>query len=195
MIRRYSQMHRTYKYSQHSWIIWPIWLNCCVFVYEISGCGFESCCNHLNLRFCAFFEKGVPWHSANYRVWIHSEMRTWNDMNIQFKAPFRWILTTQLNHLANLDKWLSVRLWTKWLWVRVLLQSLKLQISGLNWARSFLTFQGTIKCGSTLKCIRDMIRTYNQIHGTDRSSHDSAIILPIWLNGWVLAYELTGCWF
>ena len=38
-------------------------------------------------------------------------------------------------------KWLSVRLWTKWLWVRVPLQSLKLQISRLFWARSSLTFR------------------------------------------------------
>ena len=26
-VRTYSQMHRTYKYSQHSSIIWPVWLN------------------------------------------------------------------------------------------------------------------------------------------------------------------------
>ena len=38
-------MHRTDKYSQHSWIIWPVWLNCSVFVYELSGCGFESRCS------------------------------------------------------------------------------------------------------------------------------------------------------
>ena len=33
-----------------------------------------------------------------------------------------------LNHLAKLAKWLSVRLWTKWLWVRVQLQSIKASI-------------------------------------------------------------------
>ena len=37
-------MHRTDKYSQHSSIIWPVWLNGSVFVYELSGCGFESRC-------------------------------------------------------------------------------------------------------------------------------------------------------
>ena len=31
----YSQMHRTDKYSQHSSIIWPVWLNGWVFVYEL----------------------------------------------------------------------------------------------------------------------------------------------------------------
>ena len=50
-------MHRTDKYSQHSSIIWPVWLNGLVFVYELSGCGFESSCSHLNFRFHAYFEQ------------------------------------------------------------------------------------------------------------------------------------------
>ena len=54
-----------------------------VFVYELSGCGFESRCSHLNFRFRACSEQGVPWHSGNYRVWIRSETRTWHDNNIQ----------------------------------------------------------------------------------------------------------------
>ena len=33
-------------------------------------------------------------------------------------------LPTQPNHFASLAKWLTARLWTKWLWVRVQLQSL-----------------------------------------------------------------------
>ena len=67
----------------HSSIIWPVWLNGWVFIYELSGCGFKSRCNHLNFRFRACFEQGVPSHSGNYRVWIHSETRTWYDKNIQ----------------------------------------------------------------------------------------------------------------
>ena len=53
------------------------------FVNELSGCGFKSRCSHLNLRFLACFVQGVPWHSGNYRVWIHSEACTWRDKNIQ----------------------------------------------------------------------------------------------------------------
>ena len=83
LIRTYSQMHCTDKYSQHSSIIWPVWPNGWVFVYELNGCGFESRCSHLNFGFRACFEQGVPWHSGNYRVWIHSETRTWHDKNIQ----------------------------------------------------------------------------------------------------------------
>ena len=61
----------------------PVWLNGWVFAHELSGSGFESSCSHLNFRFRACFEQGVPWHSGNYRVWIHSETRTWHDKNMQ----------------------------------------------------------------------------------------------------------------
>ena len=76
--------------------IWPVWLNGWVFIYELCGCGFESRCSHVNFRYDACFEQGVPWHSGKYRVWIHSETRTWNYKNIQsivFKAEaeaFSW---------------------------------------------------------------------------------------------------------
>ena len=43
---------------------------------ELSGWGFEFYCCHLNFRYRACFEKGVPYHSVNYRVQIHSETRT-----------------------------------------------------------------------------------------------------------------------
>ena len=48
MIIAYIQMHRTNTYSQHSPIIWPVWLNGWVLVHELNSCGFESCCFHLN---------------------------------------------------------------------------------------------------------------------------------------------------
>ena len=37
-------------------------LNGWVFVFEISGCGIEidSCCSHLNFRYCACFEQWAP---------------------------------------------------------------------------------------------------------------------------------------
>ena len=46
----------------------PVWLTGWVFIYELSGCGFESSCSHLNFRFRACFKQEVPWHSDNYRV-------------------------------------------------------------------------------------------------------------------------------
>ena len=46
-------------------------------------------CSHLSFRFYTCFEQGIPWHSGNYRVWINSETRTWDDKNIQSNAPYR----------------------------------------------------------------------------------------------------------
>ena len=64
MTRTCSQLHCTDKYSEHNSIIWPVWLNGWVFNDELSGSGFESSCSHLNFRFRACFEQGVPWHST-----------------------------------------------------------------------------------------------------------------------------------
>ena len=83
MTRIYSQMHRTDRYSEHSSIIkkkeWPAWPNGWVFVYKLSGSGFECSCSYLNFRFCSCLKQEVPLHSGNYRVGIHSETRTWHD--------------------------------------------------------------------------------------------------------------------
>ena len=68
MITKYSQKHYTDEYSQHSSMIWPIWLNSWVFVYKLSGYGLKSRCYHLNFRYNACFEQGVPRHWGNYRV-------------------------------------------------------------------------------------------------------------------------------
>ena len=81
------------------------------------------------------------------QTYKHTIIQTCNHTNIQSyksiqsNALYRSVLTTQLTNLASLAKWLSVHLRTKWLWVRVLLQSLKLQISRLFRARSCLTFR------------------------------------------------------
>ena len=58
--------------------------------------------------------------------------------------------------------WLSVRLRTKWLWVRIPLLSLNFQIWGLLLAKSFLTFRQSTECWFTLKLVRDMIITDSQ---------------------------------
>ena len=55
-------------------------------------------------------------------------------------------------------------------------------------SKEFLDLQTTIGCGLTLKRVRGMIRTYSQMHRTDK-------IWLVWLNGWVSVYELTGCGF
>ena len=67
---------------------------------------------------------------------------------------------------ASLAKYLSVRLRTQWLWVRIPLLSPKLQIWLLLRARSSLTFRQTIECGFTLKLVPDMIITYSNFYIT-----------------------------
>ena len=62
MVRALSQMHRIDKYSQYSLIIWSVWPNGWVFVYELTGCRFEFHCSDLNFRCRACFEQRVPWH-------------------------------------------------------------------------------------------------------------------------------------
>ena len=64
------------------------------------GSGLESSCIHLNFKFRACFEQGIPWHSGNYRVWIHSETCTCLGKSIQshiddffFQSPSCWFIS------------------------------------------------------------------------------------------------------
>ena len=116
-------------------------------------------------------EQGVPWHSGNYRVQIHSETRTWNEKNILLNAQYRYVLRTQLNHLASLTKWLSVRLRTKWFWVESSCSQLNFRFCSC--LKEFLDIQATIEYGFTLKHVCDTTRTYCQIHRTDNYSEHS----------------------
>ena len=108
MIKTYSQMHCTDKHLQHSSIICP------VSAYKLGCWRLESFwVNHLKLRYEACFEQVVPWNSSKYRVWIHSETRTWHDKNIQSNAPYRKVLATRVSALASLAKLFNVCLGTK----------------------------------------------------------------------------------
>ena len=62
-------------------------------------------------------------------------------------------------------------------------------------SKELLDIQATTECGFTLKRILDTIRTHNQMHCTDKYWQHSSIIWSVWLNGWVLVYELIGCGF
>ena len=50
MVRTYSQMQCTDKYSQHNWIIWPVWLNSWWLIYKLSDWGFKFRCSYLKFR-------------------------------------------------------------------------------------------------------------------------------------------------
>ena len=88
--------------------------------------------------------------------------------------------TRTQNHLVrkrtlnNLAKWLSVCLRTKWFWVRVQLQSLKLQISCLLRARSSLTFSQLWSVDSLWNAYMTwQEHTVSQKNGDERSSMES----------------------
>ena len=52
-------------------------------------------------------------------------------------------------------------------------------------SKELLDIQATVECGFPLKCVHDIIRTYSQMQRADKYSQLSAIIRPVWLNGWV----------
>ena len=58
-------------------------------------------------------------------------------------------------------------------------------------SEEFLDLQAIIECGLTLKLVRDMTRTYNQMHRTDKYSQHSSIIWSFLLNSLVFLYELS----
>ena len=53
-------------------------------IWSLSDCSGTR----VDIRYCAYFRQEVPWHSGNYRGWIHSETRMWHDENIQWNAPY-----------------------------------------------------------------------------------------------------------
>ena len=141
MMITYNQMQHADKYSQHSTIIWPVWLNGWVFIQESSGCGFTSDMVPASSKeFLAF--RQTTECGFNLKL-VRDMITTYNQVQHTDKY------SKQLNHLASLAKWLSVCLWTKWLWVWILLLSLKLQIWHLLRARNSLTFSQTTGCQFT----------------------------------------------
>ena len=80
-------MQRTDKYSQHNPIIWLVWLNGWEFIYELSGCWFDSHCSHLNFRFWACLEQGVQsYWKSQVPFWIRKTYYT--PTNLVFKKNY-----------------------------------------------------------------------------------------------------------
>ena len=124
------------------------WLSCVLstYLYGAFDCMFLSChvrvsewTHTLQLPEC----QGTPcskqvrnpkfkWLQQDSKnMWhVYDMTRTYSQMHRTDKY------SKQLNHLASLAKWLSACLQTKWFWVRVQLQSIKLQ-NQLNFPNSF----------------------------------------------------------
>ena len=65
MTRTYSQRHSTDKYPENSSIIWSVWPNRWVVVYELSDSWFKPCSSQVNLNF-------VPRASSKGLLNIHT---------------------------------------------------------------------------------------------------------------------------
>ena len=100
-------------------------------------CGKKTClvCNSINTAMAFTTE------ACQETFKIQSGPLTSDSKKVLFLLNCKVCAKVQLNHLVSLAKWLSVHLQTKWLWVQVPLQSLKLQILRLFQAMSSLTFR------------------------------------------------------
>ena len=106
-------------------------------------------CSHRLVRHSSVFVK-----IKNILKSRHLNSDPWCDCN-GIRTHNHLVRKQILNHLAkqaSVVKWLRVRLRTKWLWVRIPLQS----------SKEFLDIQATIECGFTLKGVRDTIWTCNR---------------------------------
>ena len=95
-----------------------------------TGAIFELVCT-MDLNVCDYHVT-YPFQFLDIKVTIECRftLKGVGDMIfiLQSNAQYRKVLTTQLNHLASLATWLSVHLPTNWLYIQILLLSLKLQI-------------------------------------------------------------------
>ena len=115
MIRTYSQMRRTDKYSQHSPLIWPVWLNGWVIVYELTLQKEQHWLNLLTPNQCKGFQrnKWMPcylWKLCTYLLWFRRKnpkgMITWALLvfRITNSSPRHLFITTDKTNLHQRAK-------------------------------------------------------------------------------------------
>ena len=87
------QMHRTDKFAQHSSIIWPIWLNGWVFVYELSRCGLESRCYqcHLSWLLFCFCRNQFFWLLCRWELFSFHSFLYLVKKNVRFLFIIIWV--------------------------------------------------------------------------------------------------------
>ena len=102
MIITYSQMYCTYKYWQHSSIIWPVLLNGRVLVYELSGCGLESRCCHLSDKRARNHWFDIPQASKIGESLILVSNKDFGNCNGKPSSPFSLISWTYCRYFHTL---------------------------------------------------------------------------------------------
>ena len=71
-----------------------------------SGCGFESCCSHLNFSYCACFEQ-VPWHSGNYSVDLLHDIKYSQMLNLLYPKECNNQTCKYFRHFAIISDYLK----------------------------------------------------------------------------------------
>ena len=89
--RRYSQMHRSDKYSQFSSIIWSVWPDGWAFVYELSGCGFESSWSFV--WGCFFHVSILKENSGGKAYWLGQQARNQLLAKVVCLIPIAFVVT------------------------------------------------------------------------------------------------------
>ena len=88
---------------------------------------------------------------------------------------FTWMSKNSLLEAGAISKWLSVRLRTKWLWVRILLLSMKLRI--LENQRLFGNFQSSMRTQSSALSPLDKCISGTSSRKLRKSRHQSLLVL------------------
>ena len=155
-----------------------------------------SSANWLSARFLAkgfwvpVLLQTLKFHISRVLRIRRSETSKWNEKNIQSNAPYKQVLRTKLNRFTTLPKWLSVCLQAMWFWVRVYMQSFKIKISCILWARGSSTFRQLKSVDS-----RWSVCVIGQEHTVKDTLHistqKSSIFWPFWPNGCVFVDELS----
>ena len=110
-----------------------------------------------NVHQSQIYLKGISMVTLSCYFFLNSQIYKWLTYCLVLNKHSTMLNVTGL----SFAKWLSVRLRTKWLWVRVPLQSLKPQILHLFWAGvPWHSGKYRVWIGFSLKCVRDMIKTY-----------------------------------
>ena len=163
-----------------------------MFVYKLSGSGFESSCSYLNFRFRACFEQGIPWKSSNYTEcgftlkFICDKTRTYSEIYRTDKysehssitwsvLPNGWVFVYKLSGSGFKSSWIDLN---------------------FNFCACFQQevpwHSSNYRVWNNLKCVHDMKRTYSEMDRADNYSEHSSIIWSFWPNGSVFVYELSG---
>ena len=156
----------------------------------------------MNLTVCyyhvthAFLSESTLYMYLNVIAWNMRKMWGLCDSNWTWTHN-HLVIKRMLNHLVKLAKWWSCVMSICMVHLTACHYHNRFAFPSKSTlciysSKEFLDIEATIECKVTPKRVSDMIRTYSQMHFTDKYSQHSSIIRPDWLNGWVFIHKLSG---